>query len=77
MRPDTFNMTEKEINIFVVINVIIEGVKSVKEAAEDLSLSVREICRLKNKVLDEGIKGIIHGNTGRKPVHTTSDETKN
>lgn len=77
MREEVFNMTEMEINRYTVIDGVIKGVKTVKEAACDLNLSMRQIFRLKKKVADEGIKGVIHGNKGRKPIHATLDETTN
>ncbi len=76
MTAETFSMTEKQINRYTVIDAFIKGFKTAAEAAEDLSLSVRQIFRLKNKVLSEGIRGVIHGNTNRKPAHATLEETE-
>lgn len=76
MTIETFNLTEKQINRYTVIDAFIKGFKTAAEAAEDLGLSMRQIFRLKNKVLDEGVSGLIHGNTDRKPTHATLEKTE-
>ena len=53
-----------------------EGQLSRQEAAEALKLSTRQISR-KAKALREGGEGaLIHGNTGRKPIHALTKEAK-
>jgi hypothetical protein len=74
MREEIFNMTQKEITRLRVINQIIDKVITVREAAELLSLSERQVIRLKGGVLKDGPAFIIHKNRGRKPKHALSDE---
>ena len=47
MREEILNMTEKEITHLLVINQTIDKVITVREAAELLDLSERQVIRLK------------------------------
>ena len=76
MREEIFNMTQKEISRLRVINQTIDRILTIREAAELLNLSERQVLRLKKGVVNEGPAFIIHKNRGRKPKHATSDETK-
>lgn len=76
MRREIFNMTQKEITRLRVINQTIDGVLTIREAAELLGLSERQVLRLKKGVKTEGPAFIIHKNRGRKPKHAVSDQTK-
>ena len=75
-REETFNMTKKEITRFRVINQIIDKVITIREAAELLSLSERQVIRLKKGVALEGPAFIIRKNRGRKPAHAINDELR-
>lgn len=77
MREEIFNMTQKEITRLRVINQTIDKVLTIREAAELLNLSERQVSRLKKGVIEEGPAFIIHKNRGRKPKHATSDDIKN
>jgi len=70
-------MTQKEMTRLRVINQTIDKVITIREAAELLNLSERQVIRLKKGVLKEGPAFIIHKNRGRKPKHALSDELKN
>ncbi|WP_284679366.1 ISNCY family transposase [Aceticella autotrophica] len=74
MREEIFNMTQKEISRLRVINQTIDKIITVREAAELLGLSERQVIRLKGGVLKDGPAFIIHKNRGRKPKHALSDE---
>ena len=76
MRKEIFNMTQKEITRLRVINQTIDKVLTIREAAELLVLSERQVIRLKKGVVQEGPASIIHKNRGRKPKHATVNKTK-
>ena len=76
MREEIFNMTQKEITRLRVINQTIDKVLTIREAAELLVLSERQVIRLKKGVVQEGPASIIHKNRGRKPKHATVNKTK-
>ncbi len=65
-------MTGKEINRYCVLRETIEGELTIKEAARILSLSERQVYRLKKKVRDRGHVAVIHGNRGRPPSTSKS-----
>jgi transposase len=77
MRKEIFNMTQKEITRLRVINQTIDQVLTIREAAELLGLSERQVLRLKKRVKNEVPSFIIHKNRGRKPKHSISDEVEN
>lgn len=76
MREEIFNMTQKEITRLRIINQTIDQVLTIREAAELLGLSERQVLRLKKGVDTQGPSFIIHKNRGRKPKHATTDEVK-
>jgi transposase len=69
-------MTQKEITRLRVINQTIDKVITIREAAELLNLSERQVIRLKGGVIQEGAAFIIHKNRGRKPKHAVPDKTR-
>ncbi|MBZ4666303.1 helix-turn-helix domain-containing protein [Mahella sp.] len=70
-------MTQREMARLKIIHQTIDKVITIKEAAELLGLSERQVIRLKKGVLEKGDTFIIHKNRGRKPKHAFSDEFKN
>ncbi|WP_432654134.1 helix-turn-helix domain-containing protein [Thermincola potens] len=50
---------------------------TIREAAEILSLSERQVKRIKKGVKEYGEAFVIHKNRGRKPSHALTDEVKN
>jgi len=74
MRKEVFNMTQKEITRLRVINQTIDKVITIREAAELINLSERQVIRLKKGVVEEGPAFIIHKNRGRKPAHAIPDD---
>ena len=67
-------MTKKEARRYDVIKNLIAGKLDGSEAAIVLDLSVRQIKRIKKKVIAQKIKGVIHGNRG-KVSHNQADPT--
>lgn len=69
-------MSQEQLKTLTVINRFIDKSISRQQAAELLGLFTRQITRLKKGVLASGAESLIHKNTGRKPAHSVSDETK-
>jgi transposase len=67
-------MSQKQITRYTVISNFINGEITRSEAAERLSLSERQIIRLKKGVIKEGVAFLQHKNTGRKPIHAIDDK---
>lgn len=63
-QKELITMTPKELSRYETIEKLIREEINGTEAAKQLSLSVRQIRRLKVKVKKHGIKGLAHGNRG-------------
>ena len=48
-----------------VVQAAVQGKISSREGAEALGLSVRQFKRLRRRVCDHGVRGLVHGNRGR------------
>lgn len=76
MKEGMITLSQEQLKTLTVINRFIDKSISRQQAAELLGLSTRQITRLKKGVLASGAESLIHKNTGRKPAHSVSDETK-
>jgi transposase len=68
MRQETFTLSQKELQRVSVISACIKGELACASAAELLSLSVRQIKRLKKRLREAGEAALAHANRGR-PSH--------
>lgn len=76
MKEGLITLSQEQLKTFKVIHSFIDKSITRQQAAELLSLSTRQITRLKKGILQSGAESLIHKNTGRKPAHAVSDETK-
>ena len=58
-------MDDKEKQKYQIIEKLVNGEKSIKDAMLELNQSRRNINRLKNKFITEGENGFIHKNKGK------------
>jgi len=70
------SITMAELNRYEVIKSLLDGKLTNKDAGRSLQLSIRQIQRIKKRVLSAGVRGVFHGNKSRKPVHAFSAEFK-
>ena len=68
MRPETFTLSQKELQRVSVISACIKGDLACARAAALLCLSVRQIKRLKKRMREDGEAALAHANRGR-PSH--------
>lgn len=68
MKGDIF-LSQKEAKRVYVMEQVVSGKVTVKQAAELLALSERQIKRLKKGMKQEGVAFLAHKNRGRKPKH--------
>ena len=68
-------MSYKDISRYDIIMNLIRGEVTTKKALLQLSLSSRQIRRLRRKVEGKGSKGLIHGNTGKESNNKICSET--
>ena len=68
--------TEMDIEKLIVIQSVIDGKRTGKQASDKLGLSERQVWRLVNKVRNNGIQGIKHGNCFIKQPRFITKEFK-
>ncbi len=69
---ETLTLNTQEQKRVMVLNRILEGQLSVAEAAPLLNRSHRQVQRMLAAYRKEGAAAVVHGNRGRKPIHTIS-----
>jgi transposase len=69
-------LTMKQWRRFDIIRSALEEKMTTRQAAQILSLSKRQVQRLKKRVREKGPSGVLHGNKDRKPPHAFSPELK-
>jgi hypothetical protein len=68
-------LTPKERDRYDIIRQCIEGDLTNAVAAARLHLKIRQVQKLKRAVEKRGASGVVHGNRGRQPKHTTDVST--
>lgn len=58
-----------------IISRVESGRLSKQEAAQLLGVSRRQVDNILRRFREEGVRSVVHGNTGRTPVHKTRPET--
>ena len=71
-----WQLSQKKIVRYGVIENTIKGYLKAELAAEELCLSKRQVFRLKRKLKEKGIEGIIHGNRGRASPRRIPDPVR-
>ena len=69
-------MSQKEIKKYDIIKKLVGKEINGSEAAKLLNLTTRHIRRLKKRVRQNGMKGLIHGNRGKSGNHSVPDKEK-
>ena len=69
-------MSRKQVIRFDVLSKANDGFITVREAADALGISERQVKRLKKKVRECGADGVIHGNSGKAPINKASKEVR-
>ncbi len=67
-------MSQKDRQRYHLLQMVIDGKSSLKEASILIKVSYRHSKRLKKKLISEGAKGLIHGNRGRPSPRALSRE---
>lgn len=69
-------MSKKEARRVYVMEQVVEGKMTVRQGAECLGLSERQVKRLKKGMKEKGVAALAHGNRGRTPKHTISKDIR-
>jgi len=67
-------MSQRELQRIHVVRLTLEGRESASKGAELLGISTRQMKRLRRKMRERGVKGVLHGNRGREPWNLTAKE---
>ena len=73
---ETITLSSKELNRLQVVQLSLAGSCTVKEAAEKLSLSPRQVKRLRKRVRELGASGIAHAGRGKTSPMKISKEVE-
>jgi transposase len=73
---ETITLNTQEQKRVMVLNRLLVGQLTAAEAAVLLNLSERQVRRLFAAYQKEGAAALAHGNRGRKPVHSISEEVR-
>lgn len=65
---------QKEIHRIHVVRLTIEGRETVSRGAKLLGISPRQMKRLRRKLKQRGVEGLLHGNRGKAPWNKTLSE---
>lgn len=76
MKTGVISLSKKQLHRLDVLSKANAGFITVREAAERLGISERQVQRLKKEVREQGPAALIHKNTTRKPSHALSDDLK-
>ncbi|MCP4716130.1 MAG: helix-turn-helix domain-containing protein, partial [Deltaproteobacteria bacterium] len=59
-----------------ILKKVIDGEVTLKTASLQMGVSYRQAVRMKQSVMKDGIRGLIHGNTGRRPANALEETLK-
>jgi transposase len=76
MKTGVISLTREQHDRLDTINKANAGFITVREAAEKLGISERQVQRLKKEVKENGPAALIHKNSNRIPAHAIADEQK-
>ena len=76
MRPETFTLSQKELQRVSVISTCSKGDLACASAAGLLGLSVRHIKRLKKRLREDGEAALAHANRGRPSPRRLPERTR-
>jgi transposase InsO family protein len=67
-------VSQREIHRMHVVRLTMEGRETVGRGAKLLGISARQMKRLRRKLRERGIEGLLHGNRGKAPWNKTVSE---
>ncbi len=69
-------MSKQEEQRAIVLGQVVAGLLGIGDAATLMGVGERQVRRLLAAYLAEGPRGLVHGNRGRPPSHTTTEEVR-
>ena len=77
MREWELRVSQRELHRMHVVRLTIEGQETVGRGAKLLGISVRQMKRLRRKMKEKGVEGLLHGSRGKPPWNKTVSERIN
>ncbi len=77
MGKEEFTVSQRELHRMHIVRLTLEGRESVGRGAELLGLSARQMKRLRHKMRQRGVRGLLHGNRGKRPWNRTAPQLIN
>jgi DNA-binding transcriptional ArsR family regulator len=74
MKEWELRVSQGELHRMHVVRLTVEGRESVGRAAKLLGISARQMKRLRRKMKERGVEGLLHGNRGKQPWNKTALE---
>jgi transposase len=76
MERGDIRISQKDLNRHHVLKMVLENKLTLSEAARSLGMSYRHAKRLRKRLTDRGVAGLLHGNRDRIPANKTSEELR-
>ena len=76
MKGDRITLSQKQMQRFQVMSLVEAGKITLEEAAAKIGRSYRQTKRIWKRVREEGVQGVIHGNSGKPSNHRTPEELR-
>ncbi len=74
MKGEKIALSERQLQRYRAMSLVEAGKITLKEAAEKIGRSYRQAKRIWKRVKEEGVRGVIHGNTGKPSNYGTPEE---
>jgi hypothetical protein len=75
MKEWELRVSQRELQRMHVVRLTLEGRESVGKGAKVLGICARQMKRLRRKMKERGVEGLLHGNRGKQPWNKTASET--
>jgi Helix-turn-helix domain len=72
MKEWELRVSQGELHRIHVVRLTVEGRESVGKGAKLLGISARQMKRLRRKMKERGVEGLLHGNRGKSPWNKTA-----
>jgi len=76
MKGDKILLSQRQLQRFRVMSLVEGGKITLKEAADKIGRSYRQAKRIWKRVKEEGVKGVVHGNTGKPSNYRTPEKVQ-
>jgi transposase len=73
---DKLTLSQKRLRQWHLLKMVLERRMTLREASERMEVSYRHAKRLKHVVARDGPRGLIHGNTGKRPANAIGMELR-